>query len=76
MSTYVTPAIDTPAKKVVAYSKLAELLQHIQAGTGGYTMDLTSVVFDNVTKIITVILTAQLPNAAQVNRYNLTLTVP
>lgn len=75
-TTYVSVVINTPAKKVQAYDALAILIQHIQftaaTGLGAYTMDLVSVVFDQITKIITVILTDPLPTG-QVARYGLTL---
>lgn len=77
-TTYVSVAINTPAKKVQAYDALAILIQHIQfttaTGLGLYTMDLISVVFDQITKIITVILSDPLP-AGQVTRYGLTLSL-
>jgi len=72
-TTYVSPVINTAPKKLAAYESLMSLLTHIRFGTGGYTMDLVSVVFDQGTKIITIVLTDPLPNQAQVDRYNLTL---
>lgn len=72
-TTYVSPVINTPAKKVAAYAALSVLIAHIQAGTGGYTMDLLSAVFDQVTRIITIVLTNPLPSQVQIDRYNLTL---
>jgi len=71
-TTYVSPVVNTPAKVKAAYAALSVLIAHIQAGTGGYTMDLLSVIFDQVTKIITIVLTGPLPSQAQVDRYNLT----
>lgn len=73
-ATYVSPVINTAAKRDTAYDDLATLIQHIRLGTGGYTMDLTSVVLDQVTHLITIILTAPLPNQVQVDRYHLTQT--
>lgn len=79
ITTYITPIIaapNLPAKKQIAYSKLQELIQHIMAGTGGYTMDLISADF-SVTNAqrITVVLTDPLPNQLQIDRYNLTQVV-
>lgn len=73
-TTYQSPVIaapNLPAKKALVYEKLAELISHIQAGTGGYTMDLVSADFGVTTaQRVTIVVTDPLP---QVARYNLTL---
>ena len=75
-TTYVSPTISTQAQKALAIRKAAELLEHLAAGTGGYTMDLVSIVPDLVVAHnVTIILTDALP-AGQVARYNLTQTAP
>lgn len=71
-TTYTSPVINTPAKKAAAYESLTVLIFHIRAGTGGYTMDLLSVVFSQVTQIITVVTTDPIP-VGQLPRYNLTV---
>lgn len=70
----VIAAPNLPQKKALAYDALSTLIAHIRAGTGGYTMDLVSADFGVTTaQRITIVLTAPLPNQAQVDRYLLTL---
>lgn len=75
--TYQSPVIAAPnlaAKKRAAYDALSVLLAHLRETTGGYTMDLVSADFGVTTaQRITIVLTAALPDQAQIDRYNLTL---
>lgn len=76
-TTYQSPLIAAPnaaAKRLAAYDALAVLIQHIRAGTGGYTMDIVSIDFAVTTpQRITLTLTDPLPNQVQIDRYNLTV---
>lgn len=75
---YTSPSITTQAAKKIAYAKVAELLAHLAAGTGGYSAtDYVSSDFNITTpNKVTITLTAPLPDllgdGAQVTRYNLT----
>jgi hypothetical protein len=72
-TTYQSPIIDTAPKRTLAYDSLSTLFQHLRAGTGGYTMDLVSADFGlTVAQRVTLVLTDQLPNQIQIDRYNLT----
>jgi hypothetical protein len=77
-TTYQSPVIANPnvaLKRIAVYDALATLIQHIKAGTGGYTMDLVTVDFNVTTpNRVTITLTDPLPNQTQIDRYNLTLT--
>jgi hypothetical protein len=76
-TTYQSPVIANPnvaLKRIAAYDALATLIQHVKAGTGGYTMELVSADFGVTTaQRVTVTLTNPLPDQVQIDRYNLTL---
>ena len=71
-SVYQSPVINTAPKRIAAYDAFATFLQHLIRPTA-YSMNLISVDFGVVTaQTLTIAMTGDLPDAAQVNRYNLT----
>lgn len=74
-ATYVSPVINTQAKEIAALNAAKELIEHVIDGLKGrnnYPAHLFSLVFDQGTNIITIVLSGPLPNLAQTVRYNLT----
>lgn len=69
-TTYVSPPINTAAKRARAYADLAVLAQHCAAGTGDYdSVDIVSI--DLSSGSLTIVVTNPLP-AKQLARYALT----
>ena len=70
---YQSPVLNTQAKQTLALQKASELFAHLAAGSGGYTMSFVSAdVGITLAQVLTITLSAPLPDQPQTDRYLLT----
>lgn len=71
---YQSPVINTGPKRATAYADAVVFLQHLIAGTGGYSGDIVSMDFGVTLANVVTLLTTQAIPTSQLSRYSLTRT--